>query len=63
MLRLMKEGKRIYNVDESWIDCLNYTRQHWRPRHYAGVGVKPVTPRISLFACVGSDGSAYYSLT
>ena len=26
-------------------------------------GVKPVSPRISLIACVGSDGSSFYSLT
>ena len=59
----MHEGKRIYNVDESWIDMMNYTRRHWRPRYVATVGTKPVTPRISLIACVGSDGSAFYSLT
>jgi hypothetical protein len=26
MFKLLKEGKRIYNVDESWIDQMNYTR-------------------------------------
>ena len=63
MFRLIQEGKVIYNIDESWIDQMNFTRQHWRPVHFATEGMKQVSPRISLIACVGSDGSSYYSLT
>lgn len=63
LLLLMSEGKRIYNVDESWIDQLNFTRGHWHSKFYPKKGQKAVSPRISLIACVGSDGSAYYCLT
>ena len=59
----MRDGKRIYNIDESWIDQLNFTRGHWQEKFYPKKAQKPVSPRVSLIACVGSDGSAYYCLT
>jgi hypothetical protein len=62
-LQILKDGKRVYNIDESWIDSMNYTRGHWRPRLYAMKGNKAVSPRISLIACVGTDGSSSYCLT
>jgi len=30
-LQLLKDGKRVYNIDESWVDRMNFTRGHWRP--------------------------------
>jgi hypothetical protein len=63
MLKLLEGRKTVYNVDESTVDQLDFTRRHWRPKKYALEGLKPVTPRISLIACVGSDGTAFYSLT
>ena len=63
MFKLLHEGKRVFNVDESWLDMMNFTRKHWRPMRMATEGVKLVTPRISFISCVGSDGSAFYSLT
>ena len=38
LLSLMSEGKRIYNIDESWIDKLNFTRGHWHQRFYPKKG-------------------------
>ena len=63
MFKLLHDGKRVFNVDESWLDMMNFTRKHWRPMRMATEGVKLVTPRISFIACVGSDGSAFYRLT
>ena len=63
LLLLMRDGKRIYNIDESWIDKLNFTRRHWHQKFYPKKALKAVAPRVSLIACVGSDGSAYYCLT
>ena len=31
MLPLLKEGKRILNIDESWLNESNFTRQIWVP--------------------------------
>ena len=63
MLSLLAEGKRIYNIDESWVDQLNYTRSHWQPKEHPSSSLKPVSPRISLIACIGSDGSSLLSMT
>ena len=57
------QGKRFYNVDESWVDKMNFTLGHWKPRLYAMETAKAVSPRISLISCVGTDGSASYCLT
>ena len=63
LLAVLGQGKRIINVDETWLDQMTFTRRHWRPVRMATEGVKPVSPRISLIACVGSDGSSFYNLT
>ena len=63
MLELLSQGKRVFNVDESWVDQLNFTRNHWRPRMYPITPKKEVNPRVSLIACVGTDGSQFLSLT
>ena len=57
MFKLLEEKKVVYNVDESWIDAMNFTRRHWMPMRYAKEGIKPVAPRISMISCVGSDGT------
>ena len=64
LLGLLAQGKRIINVDESWVDQTSYTRRHWRP--VAGQPsemLRPVTPRVSLIASVCTEGSIFLSLT
>ena len=63
MLDLLHQGKRVYNVDESWIDQMSYVRGHWRPETYPIEPTNPVYPRVSFITCVGSDGSQLHSLT
>ena len=31
MFELLGEGKRIINIDESWLNETNYTRKMWAP--------------------------------
>ena len=64
MLGLMAKGKRIVNVDESWINEANYPRRLWCPgKSTATVTMKTVTPRLSLIAALDTDGRAWFSLT
>ena len=30
MLALLSEGKRIINIDESWLPCLDFRGKKWR---------------------------------
>ena len=64
LLGLLQAGKRLINVDESWVDQTSYTRRHWRPiAGQPSLARRSVTPRISLIAAIGTDGSVFLSLT
>ena len=64
MLKLIKQGKRIINVDETWIAGVKFIHRKWRAQGSSnGVAVKKVQPRISMIAAVDSEGDAYVSYT
>jgi len=64
MLDLMKKGKRIINVDESWISETEYSRRMWTPNNSpCTITDRPVTPRLALIAALDSDGRVFFTLT
>ena len=64
MLELLKDGQRIINVDESWLNQTNFQRKVWAQKSRpASVNNKSVAPRISLIAALDTDGQAFYGLT
>ncbi len=64
MLPLLIEGKRILNVDESWLNESSFTRKMWCPGSAAAtVTLRSVTPRLSLIAALDTDGRVYFTLT
>ena len=64
MIGLLEKGKRIINVDETWINLKNYTRRRWRWRGVINsVNTKEISPRISFFAAISTEGELYFSLT
>ena len=43
MISLLKDGKRIINVDETWLNETNFTRKIWCPGKSNGnIPLKPV---------------------
>ena len=58
MFDLLIKGKRIINVDESFIDQSNYTRRSWSHKKYRG-SVKSTNMKESLkiFASLDTDGN------
>ena len=57
MLELLGEGKRIINIDESWINETNFTRKMWVPKNTtASITSQIVTPRLALIAALDTDG-------
>ena len=63
MIGLLKEGRLILNVDESWISQTNFTRKVWLPANApATVTQAPVTPRLSLIVALDSEGRIFYSM-
>ena len=64
MLSLLNEGKRLVNIDESWINETNFTRKIWCPADAAAtITQRAVTPRLTLIAALDTEGRLYFSLT
>ena len=64
LLKLLDAGKRIINVDESVISCVDYRRKKWREHGTANsMPSKQIQPQISLIAAMDTEGSIYISLT
>ena len=59
----MQKGKRILNVDESWIGELDFRRLRWRQRGASNtISAKNVTPRLTVIAAVDNFGGLYCSV-
>ena len=58
MFGLLTKGKRIINVDESFIDQSNYTRRSWSHKKYRG-SVKSTNMKelLKIFAALDTDGN------
>ena len=63
MFELLLQGKRIINVDESWIAETQYNRRMWRPaKKPCTVNDKVINPRLALIAALDTHGRVYFSL-
>ena len=64
MIDLLKSGKRIINIDESWINQTQYNRRMWAAADApASSAVRLVNPRLSFLAALDTDGRVFFSLT
>ena len=64
MLELLQQGKRVVNIDETWLNDTFFARKKWRRRGTSNsMRKKQVLPRISVIAAVDTEGSVYVSLT
>jgi hypothetical protein len=63
MIELLKSGKRIINIDESWVNQTHFHRRQWAPTDSpATATVKEVNPRLSLIAALDTDGRVAFAL-
>ena len=64
MLPLLESGRRIINVDESWLNQTRYQRRLWVPSDAPGSFTdKQVQPRISLLVALDTEGRMWSALT
>ena len=64
MLPLLESGRRIINVDESWLNQTRFVRKIWVPADGAATFTdKQVQPRISLLAALDTSGKMWFALT
>ena len=63
MLSLLNSGKRIINVDETWLNETNFTRKVWcRPDSTCSETIKAISPSLSMIAALDTDGRVFFSL-
>ena len=64
LLELLEQGFRIVNVDESWINEVDFQRRKWHSKTETNsLPRKSVHPRLSLIAALDNRGSLYMALT
>jgi len=64
LLDLLKQGKRIINVDETWLNETNFQRKTWcRPLSSNTVKLRPITPSVAMIAALDTDGRVYFTLS
>ena len=64
LLTLLEEGKRVINVDETWLPYLDFRRMKWKaPGNTNSVASKDLSPKVNMIAALDTDGRLYLSLT
>ena len=64
LLDLLWQGKRVINIDESWVSDTNYSRKCWAKTDVPNsVEEVSVSPRISVIAAIDTEGEVYVALT
>ena len=63
-MKKLKEGIRIINIDETWINETSHTRKTWGPRDGSGnMKLNSVSPRLSMIAALDTEGCVWFTLS
>jgi transposase-like protein len=63
MFKLLEQGKRVVNIDETWLNETTYVRRAWAPKDgSSNVPLHTVTPRLSMIAALDTDGRVWFAL-
>ena len=64
MFELLQQGKRIINIDETWLPHTDFRNKKWRSRGEPNTNaIKSLSPKVNMIAAVDTDGRVYLSLT
>ena len=64
LLELLDQGKRVINIDETWLPTLDFRGKKWRKRGCDNtVSAKQLSHRVNMIAAVDTEGNLYVSLT
>ena len=57
LLSLLERGKRVINIDETWLNETSFIRRVWaKKRGHGNLQLNTVSPRLSLIAALDTDG-------
>ena len=63
MLELLRNGKRIINLDETWLNETSFIRRLWCEKNGKGnVRLNSISPRLSMIAALDNQGNVWFSL-
>ena len=63
MIELLREGKNLLNVDQTWLNMTDFRRRKWQvPGTTNSVAQLQVVPRISMIMGIDTKGEVYLSL-
>ena len=63
LIKLLEQGKRIINIDETWLNESSFIRRAWVRRDGLGnVRLNAITPRLSMIAALDTGGNVWFSL-
>ena len=63
MLQILERGKRVINIDETWLNETGFVRRTWAPRDGRNnAKLNSVSPRLSMIATKDTDGRVWFSL-
>ena len=63
LVTLLRQGKRIINVDESWLSTSDFRSMKWRAhRSNNSLPKAQMAPRISMIVGIETSGAVYLSL-
>ena len=61
---MLDSGKRIIQVDETWLNETNFTRKTWSlGGTVSSVPIKAISPSLSMITALDTDGVVYFSLS
>ena len=64
MLPLLAAGKRIINIDETWLPFLDYRNHRWEVKGKSNsFSCKDLVPRVNMIAALDTLGKVYVALT
>ena len=64
LLPQLVEGKRIINIDETWLPTLDFRRYRWCKRGVKNtLPVKDLQPKVNMIVAIDTLGNVYTSLT
>jgi len=64
MLEFLKSGKRVINIDETWLNETNFVRKMWCDvDNNQSISLKSINPSLSMIAALDNEGRIYFSLS
>ena len=64
MFELLEQGKRIINIDETWLPHLDFRNKKWRRRGEPNtMSTKSLSHKVNMIAGIDTNGCLYLSLT